>query len=148
MEIFRFGEKTAHIDWDRSVEMVKKFPSDVYANDCFSNVFRLACHYHKSDNHDGEIKIAYGFVSSQNERIYCAHAFFIDSDGRVIDPTLAMRNKLDDARYSISFIVDQRGYFGLLVKAKRTDLRACLEVFKIMNQCVQEAHQQGIYCIG
>ena len=86
MEIFRFREKTAHIDCDRSVEMVKKFPSDVYANDCFSNVFRLACHYHKSDNHDGEIKIAYGFVSSQNERIYCAHAFFIDSDGRVIDP--------------------------------------------------------------
>ena len=58
--------------------------------------------YEKHKDHNGELKIAYGYVSSVNN-VLCRHCFIIDEYGNALDPTIFTQTEVNTDREYFSF---------------------------------------------
>lgn len=74
-----------------TTDILSKFKSKVAQKQCYANVFHVAISCMQKLT-SGEWRIAYGFVFS-TQNIYVRHAFFLDQNDKVIDPTPFSRKK-------------------------------------------------------
>lgn len=68
-----------------TTDILSRCKSKVAKKQCYANVFHVATSCMQKLT-SGEWRIAYGFVFS-TQNIYVRHAFFLDQDDKVIDPT-------------------------------------------------------------
>lgn len=145
METFAFAEKLVHRDQKLSTELLTAFPGLVKPHDCFSNVYRLITQALLLCRR--QLKVAYGYLRADAD-LYCAHAFFLDSEHGAVDPTRSLQAPVADDEYVVAIVMDLPEFLACAVEAKNTDLRGSAVVRKAMRQCAQEAFQKNIYCVG
>jgi hypothetical protein len=85
--------------YDKCRHVIKK-------KQCYNNAFNVINFYGEKFS-KGEWKIAYGYVEALKGRVMARHAFILDEDNKVIDPTLLCSEyvKEDKERIYISFKV-------------------------------------------
>ncbi|MCC3687523.1 hypothetical protein LLR47_20165 [Bacillus cereus] len=95
-----------------SMEVYEACKDSVEIKQCYNNVFNVLSDWDYSGKfYSGEWKIAYGYVSIHDiEGIMARHAFILDENNNVIDPTIVATSSFDkDYEYSyISFKIFEK----------------------------------------
>ena len=109
--------KEHELNVELSREVFNKCKDYIESKGCYNNVFNVIQYYSRNFGKDGDWKIAYGFMKSVRN-IMVRHAFIIDKDGRVVDPTIIRSPyfKDDDSIFYITFkIFEYDEYINALI---------------------------------
>lgn len=72
--------KTSRILFRENRDIVK-------VKQCYENVYRLMSRFPRHFS-DGTYRVAYGYIDSGIPQILIRHAFLVDKNGRIVDPTI------------------------------------------------------------
>ena len=148
--------KTLYINYEKSLEIYNKNKRDLKLKQCYNNTFRLVTMYYEKFK-SGEWKVAYGYLRIfQDKRLYCRHAFIVDSDNQVIDATLFTKDKdyqhdpkdankaeylcmkiFDNLREYVKMIDDSKGYPDL-----------CFPLMELEKEMQQWARENDYFLCG
>ncbi len=85
-------------DYEQSKALFDKYKSIVEPKMCYNNIYHVAC-YEVGRIKNNKFKVAYGYISLNEEKtLYARHCFFV-SDNTVIDPTIIANHKDNNECY-------------------------------------------------
>lgn len=125
---------------EQSLIFNKTYKRQIQAKACYHNIWRICTHNNFKENY----KIAYGYAHAMGN-LYVAHCFFIDEEGRAVDPTLPSPEKDE---YYVLREFDRKEYFEIITKYRNPSLFEYEELEQIKQEFIFWGIENGVVAVG
>lgn len=120
----------------------------IFMKECYANVARLCTNLEfKKEFRDNDVKIVFGGSESAcaNRKLFIKHAFFL-IDGEVVDPTLALGDRLAESYMAIK-VFEIEEYLQLLYE---NDLDTSLGKYgmELFHEATMKLLKEDVFLIG
>jgi len=132
-------------DFHLSTELKSMYNSLIKIGECYTNIWNIFSKTNYLQTHEN-IRIAYGYVNCPEVKgLYLRHCFFIDSNNKIIDPTLADENF---CTYYIVMSFSTSEYRNILIDFPFTDFANYLPYIEANKEFIKWGWINEIVTIG